>query len=99
MTSNKNISELEQERYLRVFENYLAVCYNRKLSKKSLQLMHVPKIIDYIMESKPTIHFLLYKIAALYLKNLFLNNKEEAQKIRNEVQKYGYQDLIKTWPK
>lgn len=97
--SNKNISELEQERYLRVFENYLAVCYNRKLSKKSLQLMHVPKIIDYIMESKPTIHFLLYKIAALYLKNLFLNNKEEAQKIRNEVQKYGYQDLIKTWPK
>ena len=99
MKSNKNISELEQERYLRVFENYLAVCYNRKLSKKSLQLMHVPKIIDYIMESKPTIHFLLYKIAALYLKNLFLNNKEEAQKIRNEVQKYGYQDLIKTWPK
>lgn len=97
--SNKNISELEQERYLRVFENYLAVCYNRNLSKKSLQLMHVPKIIDYIMESKPTIHFLLYKIAALYLKNLFLNNKEEAQKIRNEVQKYGYQDLIKTWPK
>ena len=57
------------------------------------------KIFDYILNLEPTVHFLLYKIAAVYLQNLFLGNKEEAQKIKDEMKKYGYQDIVKTWPK
>lgn len=93
-----NIPELLQERYLRVFENYLAVYYKKNNPVKTIDV-NVQKIFDYIFNLEPTVHFLLYKIAAVYLQNLFLGNKEEAQKIKNEMKKYGYQDIVKTWPK
>lgn len=93
-----NIPELLQERYLRVFENYLAVYYKKNNPVKTIDV-NVQKIFDYIFNLEPTVHFLLYKIAAVYLQNLFLGNKEEAQKIKNEMKKYGYQDIVKTWLK
>lgn len=93
-----NIPELLQERYLRVFENYLAVYYKKNNPVKTIDV-NVQKIFDYILNLEPTVHFLLYKIAAVYLHNLFLGNKEEAQKIKDEMKKYGYQDIVKTWPK
>lgn len=93
-----NIPELLQERYLRVFENYLAVYYKKNNPIKTIDV-NVQKIFDYILNLEPTVHFLLYKIAAVYLQNLFLGNKEEAQKIKDEMKKYGYQDIVKTWPK
>lgn len=93
-----NIPELLQERYLRVCENYLAVYYKKNNPVKTIDV-NVQKIFDYILNLEPTVHFLLYKIAAVYLQNLFLGNKEEAQKIKNEMKKYGYQDIVKTWPK
>lgn len=93
-----NIPELLQERYLRVFENYLAVYYKKNNPVKTIDV-NVQKIFDYILNLEPTVHFLLYKIAAVYLQNLFLGNKEEAQKIKNEMKKYGYQDIVKTWSK
>lgn len=93
-----NIPELLQERYLRVFENYLAVYYKKNNPVKTIDV-NVQKIFDYILNLEPTVHFLLYKIAAVYLQNLFLGKKEEAQKIKDEMEKYGYQDIVKTWPK
>lgn len=90
-----NIPELLQERYLRVFENYLAVYYKKNNPVKTIDV-NVQKTFDYILNLEP---FLLYKIAAVYLQNLFLGNKEEAQKIKDEMKKYGYQDIVKTWPK
>lgn len=93
-----NIPELLQERYLRVFENYLAVYYKKNNPVKTIDV-NVQKTFDYILNLEPTVHFLLYKIAAVYLQNLFLGKKEEAQKIKDEMEKYGYQDIIKTWPK
>lgn len=93
-----NIPELLQERYLRVFENYLAVYYKKNNPVKTIDV-NVQKTFDYILNLEPTVHFLLYKIAAVYLQNLFLGNKEEAQKIKDEMEKYGYQDIVKTWPK
>lgn len=93
-----NIPELLQERYLRVFENYLAVYYKKNNPVKTIDV-NVQKTFDYILNLEPTVHFLLYKIAAVYLQNLFLDNKEEAQKIKDEMKKYGYQDIVKTWPK
>lgn len=93
-----NIPELLQERYLRVFENYLAVYYKKNNPVKTIDV-NVQKIFDYILNLEPTVHFLLYKVAAVYLQNLFLGNKEEAQKIKDEMKKYGYQDIVKTWPK
>ena len=93
-----NIPELLQERYLRVFENYLAVYYKKNNPVKTIDV-NVQKTFDYILNLEPTVHFLLYKIAAVYLQNLFLGNKEEAQKIKNEMKKYGYQDIVKTWSK
>ena len=93
-----NIPELLQESYLRVFENYLAVYYKKNNPVKTIDV-NVQKTFDYILNLEPTVHFLLYKIAAVYLQNLFLGNKEEAQKIKDEMKKYGYQDIVKTWPK
>ena len=93
-----NIPELLQERYLRVFENYLAVYYKKNNPVKTIDV-NVQKTFDYILNLEPTVHFLLYKVAAVYLQNLFLGNKEEAQKIKDEMKKYGYQDIVKTWPK
>lgn len=93
-----NIPELLQERYLRVFENYLAVYYKKNNPVKTIDV-NVQKTFDYILNLEPTVHFLLYKIAAVYLQNLFLGKKEEAQKIKDEMKKYGYQDIVKTWPK
>ena len=93
-----NIPELLQERYLRVFENYLAVYYKKNNPIKTIDV-NVQKTFDYILNLEPTVHFLLYKVAAVYLQNLFLGNKEEEQKIKNEMKKYGYQDIVKTWPK
>lgn len=93
-----NIPELLQERYLRVFEDYLAVYYKKNNPVKTIDV-NVQKTFDYILNLEPTVHFLLYKIAAVYLQNLFLGNKEEAQKIKDEMKKYGYQDIVKTWPK
>lgn len=93
-----NIPELLQERYLRVFENYLAVYYKKNNPIKTIDV-NVQKTFDYILNLEPTVHFLLYKVAAVYLQNLFLGKKEEAQKIKNEMKKYGYQDIVKTWPK
>lgn len=93
-----NIPELLQERYLRVFENYLAVYYKKNNPIKTIDV-NVQKTFDYILNLEPTVHFLLYKVAAVYLQNLFLGNKEEAQKIKDEMKKYGYQDIVKTWPK
>lgn len=93
-----NIPELLQERYLRVFENYLAVYYKKNNPVKTIDV-NVQKTFDYILNLEPTVHFLLYKIAAVYLQNLFLGKKQEAQKIKDEMEKYGYQDIVKTWPK
>ena len=93
-----NIPELLQERYLRVFENYLAVYYKKNNPVKTIDV-NVQKTFDYILNLEPTVHFLLYKVAAVYLQNLFLGKKEEAQKIKDEMKKYGYQDIVKTWPK
>lgn len=93
-----NIPELLQERYLRVFENYLAIYYKKNNPVKTIDV-NVQKTFDYILNLEPTVHFLLYKIAAVYLQNLFLGKKEEAQKIKDEMEKYGYQDIVKTWPK
>ena len=93
-----NIPELLQARYLRVFENYLAVYYKKNNPVKTIDV-NVQKTFDYILNLEPTVHFLLYKVAAVYLQNLFLGKKEEAQKIKDEMKKYGYQDIVKTWPK
>lgn len=93
-----NIPELLQERYLRVFENYLAVYYKKNNPIKTIDV-NVQKTFDYILNLEPTVHFLLYKVAAVYLQNLFLGKKEEAQKIKDEMKKYGYQDIVKTWSK
>lgn len=93
-----NVSQLMQERYLRVFENYLVVCYKRSDSKDIAMTNNIQEVFNYIMNLNPEVHFLLYKIAAIYLKDLFLGKKEEAQKIKDEMTKYGYQNIVKTWP-
>ncbi|WP_297815526.1 helix-turn-helix domain-containing protein [uncultured Lactobacillus sp.] len=93
-----HISELQQQRYLRIFENYLAVCYKRSTQNKSIVVARVKQIIDYIMTVSPNPQLLIYKVAAVYLKELLSGNKEETQKIKNELEKYGYHNIVKTWP-
>lgn len=96
---NKEITELNQERYLRILENYLTVCYQRKTHEEPTTAKNIQKTFDCIFELSSSVHFFLYKIVAIYLQELFLGHKEDARKIKNNMKKYGYQDLVKNWPK
>lgn len=95
---NENITELMLERYLRIFENYLATCYKRKIVMKR-NVNHIEEVIDYIINiTSSTIHLMIYRINAIYMKLLFENDKEKAAEIRADMNNYGYGKIIVNWP-
>lgn len=89
---NEQVTELMLERYLRIFENYLATCYERNCNDR------VDEIIDYIINATSPIHFMIYRINALYMKALFKNDKGQAAKIKSDMNSYGYGKIITNWP-
>lgn len=95
---DEKITELNQERYLRVLENYLVVCYQRQAQNDPVAVKNIQKVFKCIIKLTSPIHFFIYKIVAMYLNNLFLGRKDEAKKIKDDMKKYGYQDLVKNWP-
>lgn len=92
-------SELMLERYLRLFENYLVICYERKVTKNEFRDDHVNEVITYIISVTEPFHLMIYRITALYLHALLNGQKDKAIKIRNDMEDYGYDKMIASWPK
>lgn len=94
-----NFSELMTERYLRLLENYLVICYDRKIHKKTTHFDHINDAIEYIISATESFHLMIYRIAALYMKALFADQKDKAKKIRQYLKKLVGERSIASWPK
>lgn len=90
-------SSLMLERYLRIFENYLVTCYDRKI-RNNTHGNHVEEIIKYIIANTDTYYLMIYRINALYMRALFTNQYQEAEEIKKDMKKYGYEKMINKWP-
>lgn len=92
------LSELMLERYLRLFENYLVVSYERKAHQNNKHEDHVEDVIDYIIGVTTSFHLMIYRVEAIYMKALFEGEKNKAQKIKRNLNELGYEDAIASWP-
>ncbi|ASW10985.1 helix-turn-helix domain-containing protein [Lactobacillus delbrueckii] len=94
----KAVSDLILERYLRLFENYLVICYERKADGKEYQKNRVDEVIKYIISVTAPFQLMIYRITALYLHALLTDQKGKAQKIKKDMEAYGYGNAIASWP-
>ena len=92
------VSDLILERYLRLFENYLVICYERKADGKEYQKNRVDEVIKYIISVTAPFQLMIYRITALYLHALLTDQKGKAQKIKKDMEAYGYGNAIASWP-
>lgn len=92
------VSDLILERYLRLFENYLVICYERKADGKEYQKNRVDEVIKYIISVTAPFQLMIYRITALYLHALLTDQKDKAQKIKKDMEAYGYGNAIASWP-
>lgn len=90
-------SELMQERYIRILENYLVTCYDRDYYKQETDLIR--EIINYIIKVTNSFHFMIYRLHAYYMCALFKKNRKKAQGIRDTLKEYGYSYVTASWPK
>ncbi|MGM9914667.1 MAG: helix-turn-helix domain-containing protein [Lactobacillus crispatus] len=94
----EEFSDLMMERYLRLMENYLVICYERKVQKKKIYSNHVNEVMNYIIEVTKPFHLMIYRIEVFYLKALFSGQKDEAKKIKQSLKKIGYEKEFASWP-
>ncbi|MCZ9648363.1 helix-turn-helix domain-containing protein [Lactobacillus mulieris] len=95
----KVTSELMMERYIRILENYLVSCYDRKKYKDKKQRVFIEKVLGYLMKNTTSFHFMIYRFHAYYMKALFEDDKITAKNIIKSLEKYGYGKVIVSWPK
>ena len=91
------LSELTTERYLRLLENYLVVCYDRKVHKKTTHFDHIDDAMEYIIDATESFHLMIYRIEVFYMKALFLDQKDKTKEIKQELRKIGYGNMIANW--
>lgn len=92
------LSELTTERYLRLLENYLVVCYDRKVHKKTAHFDHIDDAMEYIIDATESFHLMIYRIEVFYMKALFLDQMDKAKEIRQDLGVLGYKNFIASWP-
>ena len=92
------LSELTTERYLRLLENYLVVCYDRKVHKKTTHFDHIDDAMEYIIDATESFHLMIYRIEVFYMKALFLDQMDKAKEIRHDLGVLGYKNFIASWP-
>lgn len=97
-TKKSELSELTTERYLRLLENYLVVCYDRKVHKQLTHFDHIDDVMEYIIDATKPVHLMIYRIAAFYMKALFLDQNNKTKEIKQELRKVGYGNIIANWP-
>ena len=91
------LSELTTERYLRLLENYLVVCYDRKVHKKTTHFDHIDDAMEYIIDATESFHLMIYRIEVFYMKALFLDQMDKTKEIKQELRKIGYGNMIANW--
>lgn len=92
------LSELTTKRYLRLLENYLVVCYDRKVHKKTTHFDHIDDAMEYIIDATESFHLMIYRIEVFYMKALFLDQMDKAKEIRHDLGVLGYKNFIASWP-
>ena len=92
------LSELTTERYLRLLENYLLVCYDRKVHKQTTHFDHIDDAMEYIIDATESFHLMIYRIEVFYMKALFLDQKDKTKEIRQDLGVLGYKNFIASWP-
>lgn len=92
------LSELTTERYLRLLENYLVVCYDRTVHKKTTHFDHIDDAMEYIIDATESFHLMIYRIEVFYMKALFLDQMDKAKEIRQDLGVLGYKNFIASWP-
>lgn len=96
--ANKSeLSELTTERYLRLLENYLVVCYDRKVHKQLTHFDHIDDVMEYIINATGSFHLMIYRIEVFYMKALFLDQKDKTKEIRQDLGVLGYKNFIASW--
>lgn len=98
LEKDEKFSELMVERYLRIFENYLMVCYHRKAYKIKEIHICIDEVIQTILRLTSSLHFMIYRFNAYYMHALFMENKEKAKKILVILGQMGYSELVASWP-
>ena len=98
LEKDEKFSELMVERYLRMFENYLMVCYHRKAYKIRESHICIDEVIQTILGLTSSLHFMIYRFNAYYMHALFMENKEKAKKILGILGQMGYSELVASWP-
>ena len=83
---------------LAIGENYLVICYERKADGKEYQKNRVDEVIKYIISVTAPFQLMIYRITALYLHALLTDQKGKAQKIKKDMEAYGYGNAIASWP-
>ena len=53
--------------------------------------------MEYIINATGSFHLMIYRIAAFYMKALFLDQKDKAKEIKQELRKIGYGNMIANW--
>ncbi len=97
---NKSISKIMIERYLRLLENYLGICYERKTYVTAQEKIKVEKTIKTILDlTENVFHFMIYRFFAIYFKCLIKGDYKSANHIQDMLKKYGYEKVVKSWSK
>lgn len=91
---NNQTSEIMTDRYLRICCNYLVTCYDRKISYNN----HIDTVMNYIILTASSFHFMIYRFNAIYMKALFEKDHPTAESIKKDLKKYGYGSVIASWP-
>ncbi|WP_331281821.1 hypothetical protein [Lactobacillus delbrueckii] len=55
-------------------------------------------MIKYIISVTAPFQLMIYRITALYLHALLTDQKGKAQKIKKDMEAYGYGNAIASWP-
>lgn len=76
----------------------MVICYERKADGKEYQKNRVDEVIKYIISVTAPFQLMIYRITVLYLHALLTDQKGKAQKIKKDMEAYGYGKAISSWP-
>lgn len=91
-STEDNLSEIEQERLAILCDNFVLSCYERNIYTETTKAA-----LKYLLDLDRTPHLLIYRISGMYDSALLKDDKKKKEKIRNFMQYFGYEKIIKNW--
>ncbi len=93
------VSDVMQERYATICDNYLHWKYDQIKNKKQLKIdENVEAALDYLKNLTSSAHNIIYLISARYYSALFTKNIKRAQEIKKELIDMGCTLVVNNWP-